>query len=151
MNLNESVYLDTSVISARFDIRLLPRLEETKKFFDKLTQTTIFISPVVVQELKLISDDGLRNKVLTFIKPFYTLRLSDEVEMLAEDYIEESIIPPKYLSDALHLAFASVNNINVLVSWNFEHLVKRKTKLLVNYVNALKGYKPIEIVSPLDF
>ena len=37
---------------------------------------------------------------------------------------------------------------DLLVSWNFEHLVKLKTRVGVNAVNRLVGYREIEIVSP---
>lgn len=76
------------------------------------------------------------------------LEVSDEVQTLAQRYIAEGVIPPKYLDDALHLAAAVVHEVEVLVSWNFEHLVKLKTRLGVNGVNRLLGYREIEIVSP---
>ena len=63
-------------------------------------------------------------------------------------YVKDILV--KYKEDALHLAIASVNNLDVVVSWNFEHIVKLKTRQGVAAVNTLLGYKPIEIVSPQE-
>lgn len=60
------------------------------------------------------------------------------------------IFPAKYRDDALHLAIASVSGMDYLLSWNFEHLVKVKTKDMAKRVNTSKGYKNIEIISPLE-
>jgi len=48
----------------------------------------------------------------------------------------------------LHIAIASANNLDVIVSWNFNHMVKLKTKQGVIAVNSLLGYKSIEIITP---
>jgi len=69
---------------------------------------------------------------------------------LAREYIEKGIIPAKYEDDAFHIAVASVNDLDAIVSWNFTHIVKLKTKREVSGINALMGYKPIEICSPQE-
>ena len=69
---------------------------------------------------------------------------------LASEYIKKGIIPLRYEDDAFHIAVASVNNIDAIISWNFKHIVKLKTKKEVLGVNALMGYKEIEIYSPLE-
>ncbi len=147
----ESVYLDTSILSAYFDNRDEGRRLETKRFFDKLLRENVYVSELVLEELELISNPQLRREVLQFARKFRTLEISEKANELAEEYVEENIFPEKYFSDALHLAIATIGKINVLVSWNFEHIVKRKTKISVNLVNTLKGYHTIDIASPLDF
>lgn len=52
--------------------------------------------------------------------------------------------------DSLHVATASYFGISYLVSWNYEHLVKVKTRRLVNLVNTLEGFREIETISPLE-
>jgi hypothetical protein len=73
---------------------------------------------------------------------------SGEIESLAREYVRRGIIPAKHIEDALHIAVASVNSIDVLVSWNFAHIVKLKTKREVNVVNVFLGYSQIELVEP---
>lgn len=83
-------------------------------------------------------------------KGLRTLTINDQIKNLAKAYIVEGIFPEKYIDDALHVAAASFYKIPYLVSWNFEHLVKVKTKKSVNSVNLLKGYKEIEIILPVE-
>jgi hypothetical protein len=78
------------------------------------------------------------------------LALSESARELAAKYIQEGIIPPKYEADALHIAIASVNDMDVLVSWNFEHMVKLKTKREVASINTFMGYGEIDIYSPWE-
>jgi hypothetical protein len=78
------------------------------------------------------------------------LYLGEDSQALAKRYVKQGIIPAKYENDALHIAIASVNDLDVVVSWNFKHIVKVKTKKEVTGVNALMGYKDREIYSPLE-
>ena len=73
-----------------------------------------------------------------------------KVRDLANAYVGKSVFPEKYLNDALHVAVASFYETSYVVSWNFEHLVKVKTRKSVNLVNTLEGYIEIEIISPQE-
>ena len=78
------------------------------------------------------------------------LTINDEVKALAGRYIKEGLIPSKHGEDAIHIAIAAVYNLDAIVSWNFEHMIKRKTKHGVLGVNELLGYKVIEIITPME-
>jgi hypothetical protein len=67
---------------------------------------------------------------------------------LAERYIAEGLIPVKYKDDAYHLAAATVENCDIVLSWNYTHIVKPKTIFGVSGVNNMYGYRHIEILSP---
>ena len=69
---------------------------------------------------------------------------------IADLYISENIIPQKYRMDGLHIAIATVNDLNMIISMNFQHIVKRKTKLLTGNINTLNGYHAVEIYSPME-
>ena len=76
------------------------------------------------------------------------LTANQEAMELSERYVNEGIIPERYKSDALHIAIAVSNDIDAIVSWNFNHIVKLKTRIMVNGINKLLGYHEIEICSP---
>ena len=95
-------------------------------------------------------NETLRKKFRNLIKGFRVLKEKKVIRDLARVYIEKEIFSEKYIYDALHVAIASYYEISYLVSWNYEHLVKVKTRRLVNSVNLLEGFKGIEIVSPLE-
>lgn len=148
MSVRESLYLDTSVPSAYYDSRDPKRQELTREFWPKLLEYRVYISSLVLEELENVLEPGLKAMLLSLVDGFEILGLDDEVLALAGKYIAEGIIPAKYEGDACHIALASVNDIDYLISWNFRHLVKVKTRRLVNLINLKEGYKPIEMIAP---
>jgi predicted nucleic acid-binding protein len=122
----------------------------TERFFEHLAELgTIAISDVVLQEIQRAPErrqEALRRSVAQYTPEL--LRLDEEAEALADRYVAADLIPSKYRNDALHLAVAVVHDFDVVVSWNFEHMVRLKTKLGVNGLNKMLGYREIEIVSP---
>lgn len=146
----ESLYLETSVISAYYDERDPTKLEYTRRFWNKLGQYEVIISTVVQAELEAIRREALRRKIMDLIKDFRLLEIGEEEEFLSNEYIEEEVIPKKYEDDALHIAVATTNAVDFLVSWNLEHIVKVKTRRMVNLINLKHGYKAIEIITPSE-
>lgn len=148
--MKQTLYLDTSVISAYYDDREPEKQEQTKEFWKKLAEYQTFTSEIAVREIRENKDLKRKEKLLRLIEEFEILGLNTAAKKLADEYVRENIIPEKYRDDALHLAIASVNGLDILVSWNFEHLVNRKTRLQTNLVNSLQGYKTIDILAPLE-
>ena len=143
------IYLDTSVLNAYLDDRDTSRMEITKEFWNRLDQYEVFVSDVVIEEIKETPDPTRRNNLLELAKDFVRLSCeSGEIDSLAREYVRRGIIPAKHIEDALHIAIASVSSIDVLVSWNFAHIVKLKTKREVNVVNIFLGYSQLELVEP---
>ncbi|MDR1786257.1 MAG: hypothetical protein LBR23_07365 [Spirochaetaceae bacterium] len=112
---------------------------------------TGFTSTYAVDELTA-APDPKRTAMLALIEK-YNLRLihfSPEIERLADAYITEGIVPAQKRIDALHIASASVSALDYIVTLNFKHMNKQKTKLLVSPVNLLRGYRGITICSPME-
>lgn len=147
----ENLYLDTSVVSAYYDKRATERREATIKFWEEtLPWYRVCISETTVEEIESTKEIALRKKFKKLIKKFRVLKIDAKIRELAEVYVEERVFPEKYIDDSLHVACASFYEVPYLVSWNFEHLVKVKTRKMVNSVNVLKGFKEIEIISPQE-
>ena len=147
----ETLYLDTSVPSAYYDERAKERQEATIKFWKEVLPTyKVYISEITVEELNNTKDKTLQRKFKKLIEPFDVLKANEKIRHLARAYIAHEVFPEKYIDDALHVAIASFNQISYIVSWNFEHLVKVKTRRVVNSVNILEGFREIEIVSPQE-
>ena len=79
-----------------------------------------------------------------------TLALSSEAEELASAYIADGAIPARMRADALHIALATVARVDVLVSWNFKHIVNLKRIHAYNAVNLKSGYPVLEIRTPRE-
>lgn len=143
------VYLDTSVPNGYYDDKNLERQRVTKEFWPKLKEYQVFISDVVIDEIKATGEEERKQGLLKLVGEFVSLSSETiEIKTLAEEYVTRGIIPAKHIKDAIHIAVATVNSLDILVSWNFEHIVKLKTKREVNVINVLFGYKQIEIIDP---
>lgn len=144
------LYLESSVFNFVFAEDAPDKQKITKVFFaKKLINFEGFVSDIVFSEIGNTKEPK-RSALLELIAqyPLTNLKNSEEAVKLARVYINEKIIPEKYLNDALHIAIAVVNNIDVIVSWNLEHIVKIKTIVEVNKINLRNGYKQIFIVTP---
>lgn len=141
------LYLDTSVFSAYYDERTPERMRMTRDFWLVLERHEKLCSDLTIEELRQ-ARSGLREKLIALTQNFTVLSLTDEMRKLAKLYVEEGVVPSKYFADALHIAAAVLGNADILVSWNFKHLVKRSTRLLVNYINTRQGLRTIEILAP---
>lgn len=145
------IYIDTSVINGLYtqDLRIV---EITQCFFQsaKFGKFTLYGSTLLADEIKETPDTRLRKQLIDTVEEYQiqTLLISEEVEQLANIYVKEKIIPSRYIADAIHIAVATIHNIPVLVSWNFEHIVRHKTRIETNQVNKNAGYPQIDICSP---
>jgi len=147
----EKICLDTSVPSAYYDSRVKERQRETEKFWREIIPAyQVRVSAVTVEELANTRESSLRRKLQALIEPFQVLRVNARSEALARAYLEAGTIPERYMADALQIAIATDHQISYLVSWNFEHMVKVKTRREVNSINVLHGYTAIEIVAPSE-
>ena len=110
----------------------------------------MYISPLVIVEIERTKEKKRYNMLRNLIKEYKPELLEDVVEVgrLANRYLSTKIIPEKYRADALHIAFATFYETDVLVSYNLRHIVKLKTRRLANYINLLEGYKTLEIGTP---
>ena len=141
------VYLDTSVISALFDERTPERMAQTSQMWTLLDDYEVCISSLVELELSNTTKPFM-SRLLEAVENFTVLEINDDVYKLADIYVEKEIFSEKYYDDAVHVAVASINNVGILLSWNFAHLVKMKTRRMVALVNSEKNYLPVEIIAP---
>ena len=78
------------------------------------------------------------------------LPVSPEAMDLLDKYLAKGILGPKFQNDMLHIALATITDADVLVSWNFRHIVRLDKIRLFNAVNIECGYKPLTICSPRE-
>jgi predicted nucleic acid-binding protein len=145
------IYLDTSVVS-HLDAPDTPEKQrDTRKLWEdiKAGEYEVFISPVVVLEMSGCKEPKL-SAIFDWLRSikFTELEETEEVLELAAQYKKAGILPPKSARDRQHIAYACVYNCDMVISWNFKHIVNVKTITGVKSVNALAGYKEMPIYSP---
>ena len=76
--------------------------------------------------------------------------LTEEAETLAQHYVDDGVLSARHIADAQHIAIASVQRVDVLVSWNFQQIVNLDRIRAFNSVNLKSGYPILEIRSPRE-
>ena len=124
----------------------------TQVFFEQVEQKKdlLYISPLVIEEIEATRDIQRRNALIDKIESYNPteLPLSEKSYTLARKYVEGGAVTYNHLYDATHLAYATVGEIDTVVSWNMRHIVRLKTRLVVQKINLLFGYKDIQIATP---
>jgi hypothetical protein len=69
---------------------------------------------------------------------------------LRQAYLGAHVVSPRWAAEALHVASATAAGCQVIVSWNFRHIVNYRRIPLYNAVNGIQGYSPIRIYTPLE-
>jgi len=143
------IYIDTSVFGGYFDNEFE---KDTKLFFERILEKGIKIIISEILELELYRAP---DKVVDFFESLPVnlierVELTNETRELAEKYISEKVVGKTSRADCQHIALATINKADVLVSWNFKHIVSLDKIRLFNAVNLKYGYKPIEIRTPLE-
>jgi predicted nucleic acid-binding protein len=125
----------------------------TRELFREIAdgQFKAYTSFYVVHELEEALEPK-RSNMLNLIAEYNVtvLQENDDAADLAEVYVAEGVIPVKHKTDGLHIATATVYDLDIIVSMNFSHIVKRKTKITTPTINALRGYRTIEIYNPME-
>jgi predicted nucleic acid-binding protein len=147
------VYLETSVFNFFFADSDHDKRRDTRKLFEEIAQGKydLYTSNYVIGELQKCSEPK-QSMMLGIIEQYdiTVIMADDEVRHLAEIYIDAEIIPDKYITDAVHIAATTVNDIDFIVSYNFRHIVKRKTVHMTEIINLREGYRRIGIFSPTE-
>lgn len=143
------VYTDTSVLGGCEDVEFR---DPSRRLLEAFVSgdMTLVLSELTLRELGT-APEGVRAVVERIPQAHIELlALSPEAEELAAAYIEDGAIGARMRADALHIALASLARVDVLVSWNFKHIVNLKRIHAYNAVNLKKGYPILEIRTPRE-
>ena len=142
-------YLDTSVFGGYYDTEFE---EITKKLFGQIVKDGV---KIIYSELTKNELINAPDRVKDFIKSLPEnlinyIEITDESLILADKYIAEKVVGQTSREDCIHIALATINRADVLVSWNFKHIVNLTRIRGYNSVNLKTGYPSIEIRSPKE-
>ena len=145
----QRVYIDTSVLGGCFDPEFARwsdalmedfRAGRLSPVISEITTAEVTDAPAEVREL--VAD-------LLALEP-EIISITSEALALADAYQQHSILTPKFYADGLHIALATIAEVDLLVSWNFRHIVRYDKIRLFTAVNLERGYKPLAIYSPRE-
>ena len=142
-------YIDTSVIGGVFDSE-----------FEK--HSTILMEKIKLGQIKAVISEVTESEIIKArkeIRDFYSslpkssvefVEITKDAVLLADAYIKEKVVGKTSRNDCLHIGIATVNHVDILVSWNFKHIVNIYRIRGYNSVNIKLGFQSLEIRSPKD-
>jgi predicted nucleic acid-binding protein len=151
--MKRKLYIETTVVSylaARpsRDLLVAGHQEATRELWPSLTTDyDTYVSALVYEEVAR-GDVEQASRRLAAIEPFRMLDIDEDARILAERIVAGRGVPQEYPEDALHIAIAAVNGIDVVVTWNFAHLSNPFTRMTVRQIVQHEGYVCPEICSP---
>ncbi len=143
------IYIDTSVVGGFYD----KEFDETTREFFKMVERgeiVLVVSDLLRAEL-LRAPEHVRKHLDKYSKKqTQQVELTEEAKVLADRYIAEKVVGATSKADCQHIAIATVNRVDVLVSWNFKHIVNLKRIRGYNSVNLKHNYPMLEIRTPKE-
>ncbi|MFN3907642.1 MAG: PIN domain protein [Flavobacterium sp.] len=145
----DRIYIDTSIVGDFFDDEFE---SETKLLFKRLENNEVIfvVSDLLEVELER-APVRVKNLLNQFPDAFFErVTLTLEAKELGELYVKENVVGKTSMEDCYHIAMATINNVDVLASWNFKHIVNYTRIKGYNAVNLKSGYNLLEIRNPKD-
>lgn len=149
------VYLETSVISylasrPSRDLIVAANQQITQEWWQVQRQGfDLFISQLVVQEASA-GDELAAERRLQTIADIPLLTLNEQAVVLAEKLVKQGPMPRQAAEDALHIAVATVNGMDYLLTWNFKHIANATMRYKTERICRLAGYEPPIICTPQE-
>jgi predicted nucleic acid-binding protein len=156
-----NVYLDTSILNF-LTVDDSPEYKKaTLVFFEEIVakdKINTYISNIVIDEINKTENINRKKILLETIEKYAGIKIliadgetQDEIAFLAEKYIESKIIPQNKVADAFHIAYSTLFQMDILLSWNFRHLANVNKEQKVIILNRTLGYNyPFRMANPLE-
>jgi predicted nucleic acid-binding protein len=145
------IYLDTSVISYLEQEDAPEKMADTRLFWEqvKAGDYDVAISRVTLQELEQCAEPK-RTVLFRHLNDISYLRIerNNEIEVLAQQFIKQNILTVKSIDDCRHIACSIIYNCDMIVSWNFKHIVNYKTINGVKLISLITGYREVAVYTP---
>lgn len=145
------VYLDTSVISYLYQEDAQEKMQDTLQLWERFKeqQYEVYISDIVINEISDCTEEKL-NILMDYMDQieYHLIETDENTVGLAEKFIDFGILKQKSFDDCQHIASAILAECDIIISWNFKHIVNIKTIRGVKVITTLEGYKDLLIFPP---
>ncbi|MCM1540143.1 MAG: PIN domain-containing protein [Blautia sp.] len=145
------VYLDTSVVSYLYQEDTPEKMQDTLALWELFKKGVyeVYVSDIVFREIDRCGEEKL-NILLDYLSQieYHEVETDTNTIKLAEKFIDFGILKKKSFDDCQHIAAAIIAGCDVIISWNFRHIVNVKTVKGVKVITTLEGYKDLLIYPP---
>lgn len=148
-----NVYLETSVISyltsrPSRDMVIGARQQLTQEWWEKgRAGFELYVSESVIREISAGDEEAARQR-LGIIKGVPILNVTGEVSVVVKALMRNKAVPAKAAEDALHIAFAAVNGMDYLLTWNCKHIANATIRTTIERTLREQNYQPPVICTP---
>jgi predicted nucleic acid-binding protein len=153
MKYTPKLFIETTVFNFYFEGKQGQKQKDAIRLFEEIAngKYEAYTSQSVINELKDASIEKYKKMKIILQKFIKEVIISSpRAKRMAGIYIAKGIIPEKYMDDAIHIATATVNNFDFLISYNQGHIVKTKTMIGAGLANLHEGYRQIGLSTPTE-
>ncbi|CBN57369.1 MULTISPECIES: type II toxin-antitoxin system VapC family toxin [Kamptonema] len=153
--MSETVYIETSILgylTARNtkNLILAANMEVTRDWWEfRRSNFNLYISQVVLDEIAQ-GDSEIAAQRLEIVRDFPLLELNQAVRDLAGQFLTRSNLPPKAADDAVHIATATVHDLDYLLTWNCKHIANAQIQRKLAEISLDFGYQLPLICTPYE-
>ena len=145
------LYLDTSVVSHLDQQDAPDKMVETHRLWEKIKagEFDVFLSDVTIAEINDCTEQKRANLLRYLNQIEYTqIDTTDRTTAIAQRFVDLGVLRSKSFDDCQHISAAIVGECDIIVSWNFRHIVNHKTIMGVKAITALEGFRDVLIYTP---
>jgi len=143
------LYFDTSVFGGVYDVEFQ---HETTMLFEMVKNGEIICVYSDLCEFELENaPEKVKEHFLNINKDTTEyVEITEEINELAEEYVKEKVVGETSIDDCRHIACATINKVDYLISWNFKHIVNVFRIRGYNAINIKNGHIQLDIRSPKE-
>lgn len=153
--MTETVYIETSILgylTARptDNLILAANIKVTQDWWDECRNSLVLYTSEIVEDEAAKGDSAIAAQRLNLLQSLIFLDLTEEAIELAQEFLQQSNLPPKASNDALHMALATVYGLNYLLTWNCKHMANAQIQRKLSQISLELGYKLPFVCTPYE-
>ena len=155
MQTKETIYVETSIfgyLTARSTTNLIlaANIKVTQDWWDNCCSAfTVYASELVEYEAAK-GDKAIASQRLDLLKPIMYLDITEKTIELAQEFLQQSNLPPKATNDSIHIALATVYGLDYLLTWNCKHIANAQIQKKLSRISLNLGYELPVICTPYE-
>ncbi len=152
--MKSKVYIETSIPSFYYETRtesdMIARKEWTRLWWEQFSNNYQLVTSIAVLDELNKGNFPSKEKAIQLLDNIPIVEIKSEIAEIVQTYIQNQVMPKDPLGDALHLAIASYDKCDFLLTWNCRHLANANKFGHIRRVNVMLGlYVPL-LVTPLE-
>ncbi len=153
--MTETVYIETSILgyltaSSTDNLILAANMKVTQDWWNICRSSFILYASEIVEDEAARGDPEIASQRLNLLQSLMLLDLPEAAVELAQEFLQQSNLPPQASSDALHVALATVYSLNYMLTWSCKHMANAQIQRQLSQISSELGYQLPIICTPYE-